>query len=173
MKRSFTKTLIIQLSLTIGLVALFLMSAFFVRSRITENEKDIRRLKQEAEFNTAAIQSLTALKQAALEAVTYKGYFDVILPKADVLITLPNDLRALAREYNLTLGFNFGTEKPSDSSHAGEIAFQMNVGGDAQNIISFLHEIRRLPIIIAIDNVDFTQDIHNYNARMSGKVFSR
>jgi len=173
MKKSFKKTLILNLGITLGLIFLFLGGTFALKARMASNTGEIERLKAEQEIATFSIQSFAALKNASAQAVLYEEKLNVLLPSQEELINFAGIFRELASRHNVALGFIFGKENPSDGSGPANTEFQMSLEGSSFNTIAFLEALYKEPYFIAIEKIDIVQTETAYQTRMQGRIFSQ
>lgn len=136
-------------------------------ARIQESLLEIERRK-ESEGN------LVLLRGQAEQAKGYVPFLVSILPEADSLISVPRDITAKARLYNLDFGFTFGESVKGSTTTPGTVAYVMSGKGPLDKWVGFITEIERSAPLMGIDRALFTSaDGAVYEAKINGTIFSQ
>jgi Tfp pilus assembly protein PilO len=173
MQAEFRKTVLLNIGISVILVAAVAAATAAVGAGIRRKTGAIMDIKKEAASRSQAIQSLAALTEDAARAGPLESQLMRILPLQDELINFPKDLKTLAGSHNLTLGFAFGAEVPAEGNTPGFIEFQMTASGKLADVIEFLRDIHASRYYVAMDPVDITKSGRDYSSKISGRVFSR
>ena len=174
MPKSFRRSLIISL---IAIFAGFIASAvvFYVLGiRLDSLSTKVAREKGLMAQRTDVVDILAELKKVAPEAEPYGRAMDSLLPTQDQLLDFPRYLDALAKNYGVSLNFNFqGEPIAAQKDSPGSLGFALSLTGQFSNNLEFLKalEAKSARFLLVVQNFSLSRVSGGYNMGVHGLVF--
>lgn len=133
------------------------------------------RARKDAEGN------LVLLRGQASQAVSYVPFLVSILPDPDTLISVPRDMTAKARLYDLDFGFAFGASTKGATTTAGTIAYTITGKGALDKWIDYLRAVESGSPLTGIERAVFSSvdsprgeaGGKAYEVKINGTIFSQ
>jgi len=173
MRKDFKRSFLIDLGISLGIVAVILIANYFVFSDISSRVSRIQELRRDTAFRVRAIDSLVVLKDESRRAAEYYNVLFNILPDTDSLFDFRRRLIALASDFGVKFTFAFGNDSPGTDLTPGFAEFDANISGEEKNFIPLLKKIEEGLYFIQFNSVDFDFANDKFNASMEGRIFSR
>ncbi len=170
MHREFKTRFILSLALTLGLLSVLSLALFLVMRDINKQSSYVNLTKSDLKTRVRQLDSLVRLREEAKLAEPELPKLEQALPKKDELFVFRRQLDDLARQNNLTLGFNFGEEKAGDLKGLKSINFDMTLHGDKDNILSFIKKIESGITFIKLKSFDMIRQENGFSASLKGEV---
>ncbi|MDP2629728.1 MAG: hypothetical protein Q8P45_03480 [Candidatus Harrisonbacteria bacterium] len=171
---SYKQRLTISLAGTAGILIAIVLAMIFVGVDISKRERKIHELRQSSAEQNRLIAALGDIQQDAEKASLLTPELQTQLPGRDDLISFPRELERLANEYDVELGFEFGTEGQSTPEKAGFIKYRMAMAGSLEALNAFLQAFEDHSYYIEVDSVDVTtRAIGGYALQTSGQILTR
>jgi len=167
-------------SLTISLIAIFVSfiasaAIFYVLGiRLNSLSSKIAREKGLIAQRKDLVDILTELKKVAPQAEPYNRAMDSLLPTQDQLLDFPRYLDALAKNYGVSLSFNFqGEPSAAQKDSPGSLGFALSLTGELSNNLEFLKalEAKSARFLLAVQNFSLSRVSGGYNTDLQGLVF--
>ncbi len=130
--------------------------------------------RQELASRLRAFESLTALRSGEERAKEFSTALEKSLPEKDELIAFPKALESFARNNQLTFEpVEFESEILSEAGVPGVNNFIFRARGPYANFIRFLRNVEESGYFVSFSSIDLLRRNGDFEARMSGGVFSR
>ncbi len=174
MPKGFRRSLIVSL---IVIIAAFVVSAvafYILGIRLNSISSEIGTKNGLIAQQIGVVDILTNLKKVAPEAEPYKQVMDSLLPTEDQLLDFPRYLDALAKNYGVSLSFNFqGEPRKAQKDSPGSLGFALNLTGQLSNNLEFLKalEAKSARFLLVVQNFGLSRVGGGYNMRLQGLVF--
>lgn len=133
----------------------------------------IQNNKREIFAYAHATETLTSLKTDSVRAKSEKLFLEGILPQSEGLINFPRDLGVLAKQTNVEVSFQFGSEVKSSENIPGFINFNLSIAGSFNGWLRFLEIFERGRYFMAFDSFNITGDGKTHRLNINGKVFTQ
>ena len=174
MPKSFRRSLIISLTaIFVGFIAS--AAAFYVLGiRLNSLSAKIEREQGLITQRTDVVDVLAELKKVAPEAEPYSRAMDSLLPTQDQLLDFPGYLETLAKNYGVSLSFNFqGEPSVAQKDSPGSLGFVLSLTGELSNNMEFLKalEAKSARFLLAVQNFSLSRVSGGYNMGVQGLVF--
>ncbi|HEY4498239.1 MAG TPA: hypothetical protein VJA63_01220 [Candidatus Paceibacterota bacterium] len=166
------KRLLFNIGLSLSFI-LFALVALVVLARDIKSQADYTTAtRSELKLRLKEINELARLREEAKLAepklASLRGFF----PKRDELFTFSDDLQSLARDNNLGLSFNFGSEEKGESGESGRAEFTSVVQGSYPGILKFIEGLEEIDYLANLVSFDIIAEGSNsYNATLKGEIF--
>ena len=168
----FDKKFIIQISISVGVLALLGTITVFLGIDLNGRAVHIQEKKSELTTQAENIKSLLSLRSDADIAQMYANALAHLLPTKDELLSFGIDMSALARTNHVEVSSSFGAETERVKEALGTVAFTMVVKGGYANIVDFLKSVEEGRYPIMWRGVDIALDGKvSYRVTMNGTVF--
>lgn len=174
MPKGFRRSLIISL---IAIFVGFIVSAavFYVLGiRLSSLSSKVEGEKGLIAQRRDSVDVLAELKKASPEAEPYRQAMDSLLPTQDQLLDFPRYLETLAKNYGVSINFNFqGEPKAAEKDSPGSLGFALSMTGEFSNNLEFLKalEARSARFLLVVQNFSLNRVSGGYNMRLQGLVF--
>ncbi|MBI2033883.1 MAG: hypothetical protein HYT13_02170 [Candidatus Liptonbacteria bacterium] len=175
MPKSFRRSLITSLIVIfIGFVGSAV--AFYVLGiQLSSLSAKVAREKGLIAQRTGVVDILAELKKVAPEAEPYSRAMDSLLPTQDQLLGFSIYLDALAKNYGVSLGFNFqGETNAAQKDSPGSLGFALSLTGGLSNNLEFLKalEAKSARFLFVVQNFSLNRKSGgDYNMSVQGLVF--
>lgn len=155
------------------LIGLFVAFFYLFRLNIDHTIANIAGLKNQKSFFSQSAQDLSVLIKEWEIAREYKEEVAALVPTKDSLVALSKDFQAIAKTYDVSLDFSFGTETNPQSQGLGSITFSAVAGGTVQDVLDFFEGIENKYYAMRIEAVDITASNKGESSRVAfnGKMF--
>ena len=174
MHEHFQRHLWINASIILGSFLIFGIIFYFFSQLLDNKVAQILVNRTAIVQRSTDLETLSKLKTDTAAAAELQKKIDAILPPQDNLISFPQFLNTLARNYSLSSTFNFnGVPNPASSPAPGYVNFSITVEGDAANIRSFVDEVENKTTKFMVNIKGFTMTPRSavYHAELDGQVF--
>lgn len=174
MPKSFMRSLIISL---LAIFAGFIASAaaFYVLGiRLSSLSAKVEREQGLITQRTDVIDILAELKKVVPEAEPYSQAMDSLLPTQDQLLDFPRYLETLAKNYGVSLSFNFqGESSAAQKDIPGSLGFALSLTGELSNNLEFLKalEAKSARFLLVVQNFGLNRVSGGYSMSVQGLVF--
>jgi len=169
----FKKHLFRDSVVSLILVGLFVAFFYLFRLNIDHTIENIAGLKNQKSFFSQSAQDLSVLIGEWEIAKVYKDEVAALVPTKDSLVALSKDFQAIAKTYDVSLDFSFGTETNAQSQGLGSITFSAVASGAIQDVLDFFEGIENKYYAMRIEAVDITASNRGESSRVAfnGKMF--
>ena len=174
MPKNFRRGLIISLiTIFVGFIASAVVF-YVLGSRLNSLSLKVEKERGLMAQSRDSVDILAELKKVAPEAEPYKQAMDSLLPTQDQLLDFPRYLDALAKNYSVSLSFNFqGEPKAAEKDSPGSLDFALSLTGELSNNLEFLKalEAKSARFLLVVQNFSLNRVSGGYNMRLQGLVF--
>ena len=170
----FRKKLIVELSITVAIIAALSGGIAFFGSNITKYSAETILLREQLAQRAAALQSLSVLKaDYNSKAKNYLSVLYNIVPQKDQLINLSKELQSLTSQSKLNYGFSFIEEAAPTDRNLGWIKFRLNLSGGFEELLESVKALQGFHYLTALDNLSLNRQGANSQMVVNGRVFFR
>ena len=171
----FKKSLIISLSITLGLTAVLLIAIIILTNNSSKKAEEIGRAKIEINAKNRALEILTILQSDSQKAAVYSNQIDSLLITKDQLINSKRDLSALAQENGMNLNLEFRDESPPTENELRKTNVVLNINsqtGGLMNFVNFLKALESSKYFLKFTNADLNMEGGRLSGTLNGQIFS-
>lgn len=170
----FYRRLILHLSIAIGAVVLLLTSIIILNIRANSQVESILSSKKQIALRNRTIELLAGGNSDLKKADPLLARLQNILPKKDQLIAFSRDIKKLAKDMNLEVGFSFGSEQVGSEKEPGSVNFSLSVTGKYEQVTGFLARLEEHPYLIRIDGIALSYQLGSqYNLTTNGVIYTK
>jgi hypothetical protein len=138
----YKKSFYINIGVILTVVALFVLFFILLRLNILREASIISDIKLKKAFVSESAENLSSLVKDWAIVKNYSQQVSLLVPSKDDLVALSKDINAIARQDNVSLSFNFGSESnPTGAGALGSISFTATADGSMANVLAFLKDI--------------------------------
>ena len=171
----FKKSLIISLSITLGLTAVMLIAIIILANDSSEKADQIGRAKIEINAKNRSLEILTILQSDSQKAAAYSNQIDSLLITKDQLINSKRELNALAQENGMNLNLEFRDESPPTENELRKTNVVLNINsqtGGLMNFANFLKALENSKYFLKFTNADLNTEGARLSGTLNGQIFS-
>ena len=151
-KSDFKKSLYLNIGVILGVIAVFVLFFILLQLNIEKQISLITDIRTKESSATQSAENLSVLVKEWATAKNYSQRVSLLVPLKDDLVSLKTDINDIARQSNVSLSFNFGSDTPPvGAGSLGAIAFSATVDGSSDGILSFLNNIESKYYSLRID----------------------
>lgn len=170
----YYKRLIVQLAVALGAIFLLLTSIIILNMRANGQVRSITDQKKQIALRNRTIELLAGGNSDLKRAEPLLAQLQNVLPKKDELIGFSREIKSLAKEMNLEIGFSFGSEQAGSDQDPGSVNFSLSVTGTYAAVTSFLERLEMHPYLIRIDGVALSYQLGTrYNLTTNGVIYTK
>jgi len=153
----FQKRLLTVIGL--ALLAIILLVGLFIyfRNDIVKRNSKIENYKQEILNKQLIMAKIQTFEKELKEAEPYLLKLKQSLPSEAETVNLENNLKSLAKKYNLNFSFRFGTLNQETETEPQSYNFNLTVSGRIDNLIKWLEEIDKSFFSLRLEKIELNQ----------------
>jgi Tfp pilus assembly protein PilO len=169
---SFQKKIIVQGSISFGLIFFLLLGIYYFGGRINNTSEQIGTIREELANRSRSINSLAALRsEYRTKVIQNLNTMYSYVPTELQLINLRQELQLLAERLNLALTYSFQNESPADPSNLGQYNFRIDVTGNYDALVSLVNSLQHFRYLSTFSAFTLTQSEDKGSLSAKGTVF--
>jgi Tfp pilus assembly protein PilO len=170
----FNRRLIVHLGVAVVAVFLLLTSIIILNIRASAQVNSILNQKKQIALRNRTIELLAGGNSDLKRAEPLLAQLQNVLPKKDQLISFSREIKKLAKDMNLEVGFSFGSEQSGSEKEPGSVNFSLSVTGKYEQVNDFLTKLEGHPYLIRIDGVAVSYQLGSqYNLTTNGVIYTK
>jgi len=170
----YYKRMILQLGIAFGAIFLLLTSIIILNMKANRQVASIIDQKKQIALRNRTIELLAGGNSDLKRAEPLLANLQGVLPQKDQLIGFSRELKNIAKEMNLEIGFSFGSEQASTEKEPGSVNFSLSVTGAYNAVNAFLEKLETHPYLIRIDGVALSYQLGTrYNLTTNGVIYTK
>lgn len=169
----FKKKLLIEISVTLGIIAVLAGSIIFLSGTISDYTAQIATIKNQLAIRSSSLNAFASLRSQYSSAVNADlQLMNATVPIKDQLINLTKEFQLLASQNGLSSSFAFISETPATVSSFGTIRFKLDVTGDFQKLVAFVPALQSFKFLSSFDTYSITRTAgDNGNLSTVGQIY--
>lgn len=170
----FSKRITLEIGTAAAALAALAGGLIFFGNTIVATTDRIVAAREDLANWSALLQSYVAIRsQYAAQAEADITVLNNVLPLQDQLINLRKDFQFLAGGSNVSVNFSFTGDRTTASPRVGAIGVSLDLTGDFNSLMGFIHKLQSFHYLFSIDSVTFDQKDKTMTALLRGEVFFR
>lgn len=170
---NFRRRLLIEISTYVGIIAVLLITLYFLRADITKRTNAITELRGRLNFWAQSTQSLALLKQDAFRANDYSAAIQAALPTKDQLINFSPDIKSIAVQNKVNLNLSLGNQTITTENALTATDLSFTVRGELQDLTNFLAAASNSKYPVKLSSLNLIKEPDNiFTLSSTGKIFS-
>lgn len=171
----FYKSLIIEISIFVLLVAALGGGLVFMKTEISESATKIENNRKLLFDRSEALKSISVLKsQYESKGQNYLNVLHNIITTKDQLIDLKQEFQILATKNNLSFGFSFSpSEEAATPTELGSLEFVLSTKGSIDELISFVRDLQQFKYLITLDGFSLNRENSGIQMTIKGQAYFR
>ncbi len=169
MLRDFKSRLIVNTSITLGVLVILLTAPFLITRDVQTQALNIKSAKSDLETRIQQLNDLARLREEVKLAQPSVAKLEATVPGRDNLFSVRRDLEQLAGRNNLAVSFVFGSENLKEKG-LGSVNFELKLQGGDFSIRSFIKEVESNYSFVKIAALDMVRQENDFSASVKGQI---
>ncbi len=171
MSKEFKRELLIQVVMTVVLLAGVATILFYLGSRISTASQRIYRTRTENALLNSEVAQISNLRGQEQEAKQYESQLSSTLPSKSNVLVLSNTIDAIGTRDGVNVAFQFGAEGQKSANNLNYVEFEISVQGSYANITKFVQDVENSSYYLAIDNMSLVEGTGGLSGVINGKAY--
>ena len=165
MLRSFKSRFIFQVSISLGIVVIIIITTVLLSVGIKNIASETLATQSKIDTRLQQIKNFAQLRAEAKRADILMPKLEKVLPSRDSIISFPAQLQKLADRRNVGVQFIFGAEG-SDN-----ISFNATLRGGYEDTQMLIEDIERELQFVSLSSFEISRKDGSYSTTITGKIF--